>query len=644
MRRFIQILLTAVVLIRKGAADIELVAQDIPFPVRDATIDAQVGDVVNLFFFGRYSKSLAIYEINTSSRKLELQKSMREGGSECSSVLVDKFRYFAITEGRSITFNDFSGETLKSTELSQFLEQDINDIEWNVFLRGSNIRSGNYIFLTTGFSSVSFFKIDYTNLPTAETGFLAEFRNVVKGGWGTAFGGAMNIAVSTSNSIYLNSDVHGYFDSTKTGVFKKTSVQDKYSSYVTPLPNSAPGRYKKILFPDTDRGYAVVNLEKQDQENQFITIVSSIDFSEKSSVETSTASARKILASDLLPGTNVVLIGIIKPIGNHLYDVYPSFYEVLENGFQLRLIEEKKVNKQIDGWRVDTYIKAIPESDDAILRITDNTAFVIKHSSCTQKKCKKCSYVCEECISGAEMNNERMCQTACPNNCSGQGQCLDNGVCTCNAGFRGEDCSKKTCPKDCSAQGVCSDNGVCTCNAGFRGDDCSKKTCPKDCSGQGQCLDNGVCTCNAGFRGEDCSKKTCPNDCTKKGYCSENGVCTCNTGFRGEDCSDFTCPNSCSNHGQCRATGACLCNSGYLGDDCSLIRCPSDCFLRGSCDLTTGTCTCDQGFRGLKCDELDYSHLSNTYPSEPLLASHYLSYEVITILMDLFLLINVSFL
>ena len=41
------------------------------------------------------------------------------------------------------------------------------------------------------------------------------------------------------------------------------------------------------------------------------------------------------------------------------------------------------------------------------------------------------------------------CQTTCPRNCSGKGQCQCNGECVCDVGFSGVDCSnpdKKSSP------------------------------------------------------------------------------------------------------------------------------------------------------------------------------------------------------
>ena len=40
------------------------------------------------------------------------------------------------------------------------------------------------------------------------------------------------------------------------------------------------------------------------------------------------------------------------------------------------------------------------------------------------------------------------------------------------------------------------------------------KGCPSDCSGHGNCM-KGVCSCDAGFAGKDCSVEFCRNNCNE---------------------------------------------------------------------------------------------------------------------------------
>ena len=92
---------------------------------------------------------------------------------------------------------------------------------------------------------------------------------------------------------------------------------------------------------------------------------------------------------------------------------------------------------------------------------------------------------------------------SCPGSqqrCNGNGFCdLTNGVCTCDEGYQGLDCSGNNwmlikvqfhiiilwsifyvlelkCPADCSSAGVCDTNvGECTCDPGRHGLDCSSE-------------------------------------------------------------------------------------------------------------------------------------------------------------------------
>jgi len=64
------------------------------------------------------------------------------------------------------------------------------------------------------------------------------------------------------------------------------------------------------------------------------------------------------------------------------------------------------------------------------------------------------------------------------------------------------------CPNDCSNQGLCSDAGVCFCNPGRSGADCSGVVaCPANCNGFGICQ-YGKCYCDPDHTGTDCSQKT----------------------------------------------------------------------------------------------------------------------------------------
>lgn len=45
--------------------------------------------------------------------------------------------------------------------------------------------------------------------------------------------------------------------------------------------------------------------------------------------------------------------------------------------------------------------------------------------------------------------------TLCPGGCSGHGQCQAPGMCTCEPGWGGPDCSLQECPAYCGSHGTC---------------------------------------------------------------------------------------------------------------------------------------------------------------------------------------------
>ncbi len=108
--------------------------------------------------------------------------------------------------------------------------------------------------------------------------------------------------------------------------------------------------------------------------------------------------------------------------------------------------------------------------------------------------------------------NWNLIESACDNQCSGNGVCSTDDICQCYANFgvglshQSGDCSDRICPYDiswadtpdfygtfhkyteCSSRGICDrGSGQCNCFTGYEGVACQRQSCPNDCSGHGTC-------------------------------------------------------------------------------------------------------------------------------------------------------------
>jgi hypothetical protein len=196
---------------------------------------------------------------------------------------------------------------------------------------------------------------------------------------------------------------------------------------------------------------------------------------------------------------------------------------------------------------------------------------------------------------------EEVCFGQCPFQCNDNGNCIDE-VCQCYPEFTGQYCQTNVCP------GACYGNGNCD-------------------------LLSGMCACNDGYYGIDCSQKECASDeeCGLGGNCPLDvhpSVCECTTGFTGDDCSILDCPGdvNCNGFGSCAlatngsASVVCICDSGHTGVACSevavnatepvsfayLDACMDDCGSDGTCanavqSISIPTCFCSDGW-GVACE------------------------------------------
>lgn len=136
------------------------------------------------------------------------------------------------------------------------------------------------------------------------------------------------------------------------------------------------------------------------------------------------------------------------------------------------------------------------------------------------------------CVLSFGISQRALSQTSCPNDCSGNGICKpESGICSCNFGFTGEDCSKKICEEGLK---LCSDNVTCVKDE----TECPKTLCPE---GTNLCNDGITCVKD---------KTECPQTCPfEKPVLCPDGTCTvdklqcpdtsgCPDGFI---CPDGTC-------------------------------------------------------------------------------------------------------
>ncbi|CAK9002564.1 Tenascin (TN) (Hexabrachion) (Tenascin-C) (TN-C) [Durusdinium trenchii] len=186
-------------------------------------------------------------------------------------------------------------------------------------------------------------------------------------------------------------------------------------------------------------------------------------------------------------------------------------------------------------------------------------------------------------------------EAACPNACSGHGQCGEFDMCTCHVDWLGGDCSQRACPVnwawvttnahgDVNADGT--RNGVTIYDRDhyFENSGITAITTQNDPKGsweQWPAFGNTASKDEGHFYME----------CSNQGICDRStGECECFEGYTGAGCRRSVCPNDCSGHGVCQTvyqqrgsyaytlwdkdmSRSCVCDAGYSGPDCSERKC-----------------------------------------------------------------------
>jgi len=134
----------------------------------------------------------------------------------------------------------------------------------------------------------------------------------------------------------------------------------------------------------------------------------------------------------------------------------------------------------------------------------------------------------------------------CPDGCT-NGHCIAPGVCKCNPGWTGVNCSDCVPLKGCSTLGGYCKNPnnpadqephACKCLPDYTGPLCDQPKCQPSCvSGHGECIfaytnsTTPICKCNLGWKGSQCEKCIEYPGCPTTANCTEPYQCNC---FGGE--------------------------------------------------------------------------------------------------------------
>ncbi|GIX92062.1 hypothetical protein CEXT_634731 [Caerostris extrusa] len=225
--------------------------------------------------------------------------------------------------------------------------------------------------------------------------------------------------------------------------------------------------------------------------------------------------------------------------------------------------------------RTETYLEPVIRSQSDVVRIGYRQVPELRQRVIT------------ECCPGYGLSYS-VCEPVCAMGCF-RGHCLEPDTCSCYPGWNGKKCDEK-------------------CSPGYYGLNCIDEC---SCKNGASCSPvTGECNCTDGWNGSSCDIP-CANDtygryCENKCMCqngakcnNSDGSCVCSPGYTGETCNE-TCPDgywglNCSKNCSCKNGAVCHPDNG---------NCNCTAGWRAQCNHINGSCICEEGYTGIKCEEV----------------------------------------
>lgn len=200
------------------------------------------------------------------------------------------------------------------------------------------------------------------------------------------------------------------------------------------------------------------------------------------------------------------------------------------------------------------------------------------------------------------------------------GKCKSPDTCACEIGWEGNDCNKCVTLPGCLHGSCNGTALACACynSTQWSGGLCDIPVC--DNCVHGHCIEPGVCKCNPGWTGTNCTDCVPLKGCSPiGGYCKDPNNptkqtphgCICKTDYTGPLCDQPKCVPTCTKgQGACvfartnMTEPVCKCKLGYQGQNCGLCieypDCPKNANA-GGCK-NPYECLCDAGDQNPLCD------------------------------------------